>query len=113
MDKSKIEDLLHQVIGISLGNIEFGSAEKNEAFKEIKDLVVRALTELGKTDWISVDDELPPYEESVLVTSSEDTEEIYFSHRTKRPEVVVDNNGFAMYVGAKITHWQRIKKLEE
>ena len=73
-----------------------------------------AQEEVDKSDWISVDDELPDYEESVLVASSEDTEEIYFSHRTKRPDVVVENNGFTTFVGApKITHWQRIKKLEE
>ena len=73
-----------------------------------------AQEEVEKSDWISVEDELPDYEESLLVTSKEEPNEIYFSHRTKRPDVVVENNGFTTFVEApKITHWQRIKKLEE
>ena len=109
MDKNKVKELIQK-------GMRYQSKSCNvSSYKEKAKVCFNdALEELIKSDWISVEDELPDYEESVLVTSSEDTEEIYFSHRTKRPDVVVDDNGFAMYVRApKITHWQRIKGLEE
>ena len=109
MNKNKVKELI-------LKGMLYQSKSRNvSSYKEKAKVCFNdALAELIKSDWISADDELPDYEESVLVTSSEDTEEIYFSHRTKRPDVVVDNNGFTTFVGApKITHWQRIKKLEE
>ena len=109
MNKNKVKELI-------LKGMLYQSKSRNVSLYKGKAKVCfnDALAELIKSDWISVDDELPDNEESVLVTSSEDTEEIYFSHRTKRPDVVVDNNGFTTFVGApKITHWQRIKKLEE
>ena len=114
MDKNKVEEHLDDAIAFLDYLKEYLGGCSNERLANALVAIDMAKKELSKPDWISVEDELPDYEESVLVTSSEDTEEIYFSHRTKRPDVVVDNNGFTTYVGApKITHWQRIKKLEE
>ena len=109
MDKNKVKELILKGMRYQ-SKSRYVSSYKEKAKVCFND----ALAEVIKSDWISVDDELPDYEESVLVTSSEDTEDIYFSHRTKRPDVVVENNGFTTFVGApKITHWQRIKELEE
>ena len=109
MDKNKVKELIQKGMCYQSKSCNV-SSYKEKAKVCFND----ALAEVIKSDWISVEDDLPDYEESVLVTSKEDTEEIYFSHRTKRPDVVVENNGFATFVGApKITHWQRIKKLED
>ena len=114
MDKNKVEEHLDDAIAFLDYLKEYLGGCSNERLANALVAIDMAKKELSKPDWISVEDELPDYEESVLVTSKEDTEEIYFSHRTKRPDVVVENNGFATFVGApKITHWQRIKKLEE
>ena len=114
MNKNKIEEHLDDAIVFLECLKETLGGCSNARLVNALVAIDIAKKELSEPDWISVDDELPDYEESVLVTSSEDTEEIYFSHRTRRPDVVVDNNGFTTFVGAsKITHWQRIKKLEE
>ena len=62
-------------------------------------------------DWIKVSDRLPKYEETVLCCGYwrglEDME-CYFRHRTERKDVLVDDNGFAIIDGMKITHWMPI-----
>lgn len=56
--------------------------------------------------WISVEDELPPYEEVVLVTVTNNVDkEVWFDHRSNNPMVSKDENGFCNYTRVKITHW--------
>ncbi len=66
----------------------------------------------GKTDWISVEDELPPYEEDVLVCDQTSPEEMWFCHRSSNPDVLNDKNGFCYCMPEyNVTHWQRIEQL--
>lgn len=56
--------------------------------------------------WKSVEAELPPYDESVIVTDINDTDgDMCFCHRSDNPMVKTDENGFCNYAKMKITHW--------
>lgn len=64
--------------------------------------------------WVSVEDELPPFEENVLVKIKLEnliTNEI--RHRTNNPKVYVDKNKFAIYDYEVVTHWMPIPLLAE
>lgn len=67
---------------------------------------------LYKSDWVSVEEELPPYEEDVLVCNKNEPSDIWFGHRTSDRRVVVDEHEFAKEYGT-ITHWHKIDKLED
>lgn len=70
--------------------------------------------EVNKSDWVSVADELPPYEEDVLVCNKNEPDEIWFSHRTKESWVETDKKGFTKPLNCfPITHFRKIDKLED
>lgn len=110
MNRDKIEELIIKARHLAiLRKCENNDSYLHNCIWHLK----KALDELSKPDWIPVIEELPPLEESVLVTSTFDTDDMYFSHRTERKDVIVDRNLFATYKDAKpITHWQRIKKIQ-
>lgn len=72
-----------------------------------------AIKELSKSDWISVEDKLPEYDERVLVYSK--YKELYWiSYRMKDTCIRKDHNGFIHPIDEfPITHWKPIEKLEE
>lgn len=108
MDKKKIIELIKK--GISYWNrstyITSYEDDAKECFNE-------AIKELSKSDWISVEDRLPEYNERVLVYSK--YKELYWiSYRAKDVCIIKDNNGFIHPLkGYAITHWKPIEKLEE
>lgn len=59
--------------------------------------------------WISVLDDLPPYDEVVIV-HYEDEVQIgeMFSHRTEKAYIKKDNHDFSIYNNETITHWMII-----
>ena len=57
MDKKKVEELIEQAI------IWSRYANQHSVISNLEE----ALKELNKPDWVSVEDELPPYYEAVLV----------------------------------------------
>ena len=64
--------------------------------------------------WISVEDELPPYGEVVIVHCKDESPICEnFSHRTEDVNVVKDNHDFCIYCDEIITHWMPIPKLNE
>lgn len=64
--------------------------------------------------WISVEDELPPFEEEVIVYAICDIGPIqFFCHRSNNPNVVTDKYGFCVYNNDKITYWMPIPKLNK
>lgn len=65
--------------------------------------------------WISVEDELPPFDETVIVHYKErdSTHGVMFSHRTEDVNVVKDNHDFCICCDEIITHWMPIPKLNE
>ena len=108
MDKKKVIELIKK--GISYWNrstyITSYEDDSKECFNE-------AIKELSKSDWISVEDRLPEYDEHVLVYSKR--KELYWiSYRMKDTCVRKDHNGFIQPSDEfPITHWKPIEKLEE
>lgn len=64
------------------------------------------------SQWVSVEDSLPDYDEDVLVCNEYDPENMWFCHRSQRKEVMTAEYAFCNYTGTQITHWMRIKELE-
>jgi hypothetical protein len=112
MDKKKVKELIQEVISNNVDSLEFGNDKHNAPLRKANSLLHDALIELGKSDWVSVEEELPPYEEDVLVCNENEPSDIWFGHRTSDRRVVVDEHEFAKGYGT-ITHWRKIDKLEE
>lgn len=69
MDKKKVTELIQEVISNNVDSLEFGNDKHNAPLRKANSLLYDALIELGKSDWVSVEDELPPYDKVVWVTS--------------------------------------------
>lgn len=110
MDKKKVIELIKK--GISYWNrssyITSYEDDAKECFNE-------AIKELSKSDWISVEDRLPEYNERVLVRYKYGKETYtIISYRMKDERIRKYNNGFIHPIdGFPITHWKPIEKLEE
>lgn len=64
-----------------------------------------------QNQWISVDEDLPEYEEDVIVTNSYD--DYWFAHRSNNEKVIVDEYGFARTPTVlRITHWMPIPEMK-
>ena len=106
MDKKKVKELIEQAI--------IWSRQANQ-YSVISNLE-EALKELNKSDWVSVEDELPPYDKVVWVTSKMSPDNVFKNRRVECATVTKDSNGFIiLWKGrmASITHWKPIEKLEE
>lgn len=106
MDKKKVKELIEQAI--------VWSRQANQ-YSVISNLE-EALKELNKSDWVSVEDELPPYDKVVWVTSKMSPDNVFKNKRVECATVPKDSNGFIiLWKGrmASITHWKPIEKLEE
>lgn len=106
MDKKKVTELIEQAI--------IWSRQANQ-YSVISNLE-EALKELNKSDWVSVEDELPPYDKVVWVTSKMSPDNVFKNKRVECATVPKDSNGFIiLWKGrmASITHWKPIEKLEE
>lgn len=80
------------------------------------DALIEADRELSKSDWISVEDELPEYDKEVFVTSKMSPDTIFKDRRVECTAFLKDSNDFIiLWEGrmARITHWKPIEKLEE
>lgn len=118
MDKKKVIELIKK--GISYWNrssyIASYEDDARECFNE-------AIKELSKSDWISVEDRLPLYDEKVFVCNKRHPNDVWKSFRLEKKGTDVisvnlnktlDVNGFVIHKGnIPITHWRRIEKLEE
>lgn len=60
--------------------------------------------------WISVEDALPEYDETVIVDFGDD--DYALSHRSNNPDVLTDINGFCNYGYKEILAWLPIPKFE-
>ena len=106
MDKKKVKELIEQAI--------IWSRQANQ-YSVISNLE-EALKELNKPDWVSVEDELPPYYKVVWVTSKMSPDNVFKNRRVESTTVPKDGNDFIiLWEGrmARITHWKPIDKLEE
>ena len=106
MDKKKVKELIEQAI--------IWSRQANQ-YSVISNLE-EALKELNKPDWVSVEDELPPYDKVVWVTSKMSPDNVFKNRRVESTTVPKDGNDFIiLWEGrmARITHWKPIEKLED
>lgn len=106
MDKKKVIELIKK--GISYWNrstyITSYEDDAKECFNE-------AIKELSKSDWISVEDWLPPYEQNVEVRSTEYPNDVWTSFR--RENVMYNHDFVSSITRGRITHWKPIEKLED
>lgn len=115
MDKKKVKELIREVIRNNVDSLEFGNDKHNAPLRKANTLLHDALIELSKSDWISVEDRLPEYNERVLVRYKYGKETYtIISYRMKDERIRKYNNGFIHPIdGFPITHWKPIEKLEE
>ena len=113
MDKKKVKELIEQAKHLAiLRKYENRQTYLNNCICCLKE----ALEELSKSDWVSVEDELPPYDKVVWVTSKMSPDNVFKNKRVECATVPKDSNGFIiLWKGrmASITHWKPIEKLEE
>lgn len=80
MDKKKVKELIEEAKHLAiLRKYENRQTYLNNCICCLKE----ALEELSKSDWVSVEDGLPPYDESVLVTNKETPKIVLKTSRTK------------------------------
>ena len=114
MDKKKVKELMEQILKYCDQCYNPNWQPKSfEEFVKLGNICREAIKEIDKSDWVSVEDGLPPYDESVLVTNKETPEIVLKTSRTKVNGWNTDNNGFLCAIAFTITHWKPIEKLEE
>ena len=113
MDKKKVKELIEEAKHLAiLRKYENRQTYLNNCICCLKE----ALEELSKSDWVSVEDGLPPYGEEVFVTSKMAPDNVFKNRRVECTTVPKDGNDFIiLWEGrmVRITHWKPIKKLGE
>ena len=114
MDKKKVEKLIEKTIRFT--KVTDDDYIQGNVKSYIIDTLQVVLKEISKSDWVSVEDGLPPYGEEVFVTSKMAPDNVFKNRRVECATVTKDSNGFIiLWKGrmASITHWKPIEKLEE
>lgn len=112
MDKKKVKELIQEVIRNNIDSLEFGSDKHNAPLRKANGLLHDALIELGKSDWVSVEDGFPPIGETVRVRSKQHPNDFMLASRINKDtmKIVYPTN---RYYSQDIIHWKPIEKLEE
>ena len=114
MDKKKVEELIEKTIRFT--KVTDDDYIQGNVKSHIINTLSVALKEISKSDWVSVEDELPPYDKVVWVTSKMSPDNVFKNRRVESTTVPKDGNDFIiLWEGrmARITHWKPIDKLEE
>ena len=114
MDKKKVKELIEKTIRFT--KVTDDDYIQGNVKSYIIDTLQVVLKEISKSDWVSVEDGLPPYGEEVFVTSKMAPDNVFKNRRVECATVPKDSNGFIiLWKGrmASITHWKPIDKLEE
>lgn len=111
MDKKKVKELIEKTIRFT--KVTDDDYIQGNVKSHIINTLQVALKELSRSDWVSVEDGLPEYGESVLVTNKDAPEIVLKTSRTKCKGWNTDKNGFLCAIAFNITHWKPIKKLED
>lgn len=114
MDKKKIEELIEKTIRFT--KVTDDDYIQGNVKSHIINTLQVALKEISKSDWVSVEDELPPYDKVVWVTSKMSPDNVFKNRRVESTTVPKDDNDFIiLWEGrmARITHWKPIDKLED
>ena len=115
MDKKKVEELIQRAL-VWIDPMTTESANYEMAIEMAAKNLEFAMEELSKSDWVSVEDGLPPYGEEVFVTSKMAPDNVFKNRRVESTTVPKDGNDFIiLWEGrmVRITHWKPIDKLEE
>lgn len=91
MDKKKVKELIQEVINSNIDSLEFGCDKHNAPLRKANSLLHDALIELGKSDWVSVEDGLPPVDKEAVVLTTDG--EICFGHIVDK-KIAKDYNGW-------------------
>lgn len=117
MDKKKVKELIEQIQKYCDQAYSPNWKPKSfEEFVKLGNICREAIKEIDKSDWVSVEDELPPYGEEVFVTSKMDPDNVFKNRRVECTTVPKDGNDFIiLWEGrmVRITHWKPIEKLED
>jgi len=111
MTKEKINEKAHEIAWQISKHYDPNACKEEWCEMAAKDMADWLLDNL----WINVEDELPTFEESVLVRYKwRTTEAARFGHRSNNKMVIVDKNGFCNCIEDEvITHWMPIPKLNK
>lgn len=119
MDKKKVKELIEQVLNYCDQCYDPNWQPKSfEEFVKLGNICREAIKELSKSDWVSVEDGLPEYDENVLAISKDGYMNVSYRRKIPRDKIsreVMDNNGFILNFNLRcstITHWKPIEKLE-
>lgn len=114
MDKKKVKELIEDAT-CKLNYFDEEQDNYEGLRMDIVETLEQVVKELSKSDWISVKDRLPEYNERVLVRYKYGKETYtIISYRMKDERIRKYNNGFIHPIdGFPITHWKPIEKLEE
>lgn len=114
MDKKKVEELIEKTIRFT--KVTDDDYIQGNVKSHIINTLQVALKEISKSDWVSIEDELPPYDKVVWVTSKMSPDNVFKNRRVESTTVPKDDNDFIiLWEGrmACITHWKPIDKLED
>lgn len=112
MDKKKVEELIENTLRLISVTDGF-SEDDDENLEDIELNLEDIKAELSKSDWMSVEDGLPNWEEDVEVCNENEPGEIWFSHRSNESWVETDAHGFTRPINCfPITHWRKTEKLQ-
>ena len=117
MDKKKVKELaLDTLTSIKEAISSTDDVILSLTLANIASKIALIGVEVNKSDWVSVEDGLPPYGEEVFVTSKMAPDNVFKNRRVECTTVPKDGNDFIiLWEGrmARITHWKPIDKLEE
>ena len=114
MDKKKVKELIEQILKYCDQCYNPNWQPKSfEEFVKLGNICREAIKELSKSDWISVEDRLPEYEENVWVRDKEFPDDIYTIYRHKGCEEGYGDDRYGFQSQYSVTHWKPIEKLEE
>lgn len=117
MDKKKVKELIEKTIRFT--KVTDDDYIQGNVKSHIINTLQVALKELSRSDWVSVEDGLPPYGENVLAISKDEYMNVSYRRKIPRDKIsreVMDDNGFILNFNlhcSTITHWKPIDKLEE
>lgn len=115
--KKKVKELITRSI-LYIDRVNMGDIKEFEALVDTRYMLEQALEELSKSDWVSVENGLPPYDEEVLVCDVNAPRIwgkpwICFRSKDESYRHITDKHKFVTTHVGNITHWCKIEELED
>jgi len=114
--EKKAKEIAEKMIGLAnYSEYNTPDEQRNVIASAAKESALQMAQWVLSHQWVRVEDELPPLEKDVIVNFKwRNIENKRFGHRTDRPEVITDKNGFATFNDDEIiTHWMPIPPMEK